>query len=131
MLHLLCCFLKGYSRIPVYEKKRDNIVSILYIKDLAFVDPNDVTDIKVLVQHLNNKCYFVFDDLTLDVLFRKFRDGNFGHMAFVQRINTEGDGDPFYQTMGLVTMEDVIEEILQCEINDETDVFSTYHSFLH
>jgi len=45
-------------------------------------------------------------------------------MAVVQTINDKGPGDPFYETVGLVTLEDVIEEIIQSEIIDETDTVS-------
>ncbi|KAF2894478.1 hypothetical protein ILUMI_11678 [Ignelater luminosus] len=114
----------GYSRIPVYEDNRNNIVTMLYIKDLAFVDPDDNTPLKTLCQFYQNPCNFVFEDVTLDVMFRIFKEGNKGHMAFVHRVNSEGEGDPFYETIGLITLEDVIEELIQAEIMDETDVFT-------
>ncbi|XP_038221088.1 metal transporter CNNM4-like [Zerene cesonia] len=113
----------GYSRIPVYEGHRGNIVTVLFIKDLAFVDPDDNTPLRTLCQYYQNPCNFVFEDVTLDVMFKQFKDGHKGHMAFVHRINSEGEGDPFYETVGLVTLEDVIEEMIQAEIVDETDVF--------
>lgn len=99
-------------------------MTLLYIKDLAFVDPDDNTPLKTLCEFYQNPCHFVYDDITLDVMFREFKEGSKGHMAFVHRINNEGDGDPFYETIGLVTMEDVIEELIQAEIMDETDVFT-------
>ncbi|XP_050359375.1 unextended protein-like isoform X2 [Nymphalis io] len=113
----------GYSRIPVYEANRENIVTVLFIKDLAFVDPDDNTPLRTLCQYYQNPCNFVFEDVTLDIMFKQFKEGHKGHMAFVHRINNEGEGDPFYQTIGLVTLEDVIEEMIQAEIVDETDVF--------
>ncbi|XP_018331048.1 metal transporter CNNM4 [Agrilus planipennis] len=118
----------GFSRVPVYEGSRNNIVTMLYIKDLAFVDPDDNTPLKTLCQFYQNPCNFVFEDTTLDVMFKIFKEGNKGHMAFVQRVNNEGEGDPFYETVGLITLEDVIEELIQAEIMDETDVFTDNRS---
>ncbi|XP_017785691.1 PREDICTED: metal transporter CNNM4 isoform X2 [Nicrophorus vespilloides] len=118
----------GYSRIPVFENDRKNIVTTLYIKDLAFVDPDDNTPLKTLSQFYQNPCNFVFEDVTLDVMFKDFKEGNKGHMAFVNRVNNEGEGDPFYETIGLITLEDVIEELIQAEIMDETDVFTDNRS---
>lgn len=48
------------------------------------------------------------------------------HLAVVQRVNSEGEGDPYYEMMGIITLEDVIEEIIKSEIVDETDLFSKY-----
>lgn len=118
----------GFSRIPVYESTRRNIVSLLYIKDLALIDPDDCTPLKTLSQFYQNSCYYVFEDTTLDVVFKQFKDGCKGHMAFVHRVNNEGEGDPFYETVGIVTLEDVIEELIQAEIMDETDVYTDNRS---
>ncbi|XP_058795017.1 unextended protein isoform X2 [Phymastichus coffea] len=118
----------GFSRIPVYEGNRTNIVTMLYIKDLAFVDPDDNMPLRTLCQFYQYPCNFVFEDVTLDVMFKQFKEGHKGHMAFVQRVNSEGEGDPFYEVIGLVTLEDVIEELIQAEILDETDVFTDNRS---
>jgi len=48
-------------------------------------------------------------------------------MAFVQRVNDEGPGDPFYETLGMITFEDVIADIFQSEVTAEPpDVISLY-----
>jgi len=65
----------GYSRIPVYEGLRSNIVNVLYIKDLAFVDPDDNTPLQTLCKFYQNPCHFVYEDATLDVMFRHFKEG--------------------------------------------------------
>ncbi|CAM9901271.1 unnamed protein product, partial [Heterosigma akashiwo] len=51
-----------------------------------------------------------------------FKKGQ-GHMALVRKVNNDGPGDPYYEGMGLITLEDIVEEILGDEIVDETDVF--------
>ena len=48
------------------------------------------------------------------------------HLAIVQKVNNEGEGDPFYEVCGLVTLEDVIEEIIKSEILDESDLYSEF-----
>lgn len=51
------------------------------------------------------------------------------HLAIVQKVNSEGEGDPFYEVLGLVTLEDVIEEIIKSEILDESDLYSKFMLF--
>ncbi|TWW58624.1 Metal transporter CNNM2 [Takifugu flavidus] len=46
------------------------------------------------------------------------------HLAIVQRVNNECKGDPFYEVLGIVTLEDVIEELIKSEILDETDMYT-------
>lgn len=48
------------------------------------------------------------------------------HLAIVQRVNNECKGDPFYEVLGVVTLEDVIEELIKSEILDETDMYSKF-----
>nr|XP_055234529.1 metal transporter CNNM3 isoform X5 [Gorilla gorilla gorilla] len=118
----------GHTRIPVYEEERSNIVDMLYLKDLAFVDPEDCTPLSTITRFYNHPLHFVFNDTKLDAVLEEFKRGK-SHLAIVQKVNNEGEGDPFYEVLGLVTLEDVIEEIIRSEILDESedyqvDVFS-------
>uniref|UniRef100_A0A3Q2NRE4 Metal transporter n=1 Tax=Fundulus heteroclitus TaxID=8078 RepID=A0A3Q2NRE4_FUNHE len=113
----------GFTRIPVYENDRSNIVDILFVKDLAFVDPDDCTPLKTITQFYRHPMHCVFNDTKLDVMLEEFKRGK-SHLAVVQRVNSEGEGDPFYEVMGIVTLEDVIEEIIKSEIVDETDLYT-------
>lgn len=134
-----CLPLLGYSRIPVFENNRTNITSLLYIKDLAFIDTEDNFSVRKACAFARNPCHFIFDDTTLDVLLQQFKEGHSGHvsfpvschpfdgleklleifqnqMAIVQQINENGDNGAYLETVGLVTLEDVIEELIQAEI---------------
>ncbi|TSK17974.1 Metal transporter CNNM2 [Bagarius yarrelli] len=201
----------GYTRIPVYEEERSNIIDMLLVKDLAFVDPDDCTPLKTVTKFYSHPLHFVFNDTKLDAMLEEFKKGitmiyeelfvsvepafnaavlimqqchlslaevnagipenelrgthldvgllllhllqvlptsyycskrpsackrpalrqltsassGFGksHLAIVQRVNNEGEGDPFYEVLGIVTLEDVIEEIIKSEILDETDLY--------
>ncbi|KAM7171031.1 metal transporter CNNM1 isoform 1-T1 [Macrochelys suwanniensis] len=114
----------GYTRIPVYEgDRRDNIVDLLFVKDLAFVDPADCTPLQTVTRFYRRPLHWVFSDSRLDTLLEEFKKGK-SHLAIVQRVNNEGEGDPFYEVMGIVTLEDVIEEIIKSEILDETDLYT-------
>lgn len=113
----------GYTRIPVYEDERTNIMDILFVKDLAFVDPDDCTTLKTITKFYNHPVHFVFHDTKLDSMLEEFKKGK-SHLAIVQKVNNEGEGDPFYEVLGLVTLEDVIEEIIKSEILDESDLYT-------
>ena len=103
-----CVVENGYSRVPVYEDSRDNIKGILYIKDLL---PYLKKDADFRWQNLIRPAYFVPETKMIDDLVRDFQ-ANKIHIAIVV--------DEFGGTSGIVTMEDIIEEIVG-EINDEYD----------
>lgn len=66
----------GYTRIPIYEKERANIVDMLYVKDLAFVDPDDCTPLKTITKFYNHPVHFVSHNTTLDAVLEEFKKGN-------------------------------------------------------
>ena len=105
---LKCVVDNAYSRIPIYEGSRDNIKGILYIKDLL---PHLSKGDNFRWQTLVRAAYFVPETKMIDDLLRDFQ-ANKIHIAIVV--------DEFGGTSGIVTMEDIIEEIVG-EINDEYD----------
>ena len=98
----------NYSRIPVYQKSIDNVRGILYIKDLL---PHLGKPATFRWQSLIRPSYFVPETKKIDDLLREFQ-ANKVHIAIVV--------DEFGGTSGIVTMEDILEEIVG-EINDEYD----------
>lgn len=99
----------GYARIPVYEDTQDNIRGVLYARDLLpFIGKEDK---KFQWQNLVRKPYFVPESRSIDDLLEDFRKMKI-HLAIVI--------DEFGGTQGIVTLEDVLEEIVG-DINDEYD----------
>ncbi|XP_053153879.1 metal transporter CNNM4-like isoform X2 [Hemicordylus capensis] len=110
----------GYTRIPIYEKERSNIIDMLYVKDLAFVDPDNCTPLKTITKFYNHPVHYVDHNTKLGEVLEEFKKGK-SHLAIVQE-QMEGD-DSIHNVMGVVTLEDVIEEIINSEILDESDTY--------
>ncbi len=99
-----------HSRIPVFDDSADNIIGILYLKDLLpFIRKRNQTNFNVA--HLVHPAYYVPEQKKINDLLREFQKERI-HMAIVV--------DEYGGTSGLVTLEDVIEEIVG-EIQDEYD----------
>jgi len=103
-----CVVENNYSRIPVYQDNSDNVRGILYIKDLL---PHLSKGNNFRWQSLIRPPYFVPETKKIDDLLREFQE-NKVHIAIVV--------DEYGGTSGIVTLEDILEEIVG-EINDEYD----------
>ena len=98
----------AHSRFPVYEGERENIIGILLAKDLLKLQRAPELNLRALLR----PAVFVPESKGLNDLLRQFRD-NRNHLAIVI--------DEFGRTAGLITIEDVLEQIVG-EIEDEFDV---------
>ncbi len=103
----------GYSRIPVYDDNLDNIRGVLFVKDLIpYINKDEYG-----WQQFIRKPYFIPAHKKINVLLEEFQASK-SHMAIVV--------DEYGSTMGLVSLEDIIEEIVG-EISDESDQDEQYY----
>ncbi|EQC33282.1 hypothetical protein SDRG_09263 [Saprolegnia diclina VS20] len=124
MVDILAC---GYSRIPVFRGHRANVVGLLLVKRLIVID----SDVKKPIKNLTlRKPILVSPDLGCYALLNQFQRGK-GHFALVTEQGpyieacwkANIDVDRTQATIsGIVTIENILEELLQEEIQDETDV---------
>ena len=107
----------GFSRIPVYDEDLDNIKGILYVKDLLpYINNGD----EFGWQQLLRKAYFVPEHKKINDLLEEFQS-NKVHMAVVV--------DEYGSTLGIVSLEDILEEIVG-EISDESDAVESAYTKL-
>lgn len=99
---------EGFTRIPVYKKTIDNVIGTLYAKDLINVE----TGIKIESIYRKEKFLVVSKDEKLDQVLEMFIKHKM-HLAFVK--------DEYHGLQGVIALEDIIEEIINQEIVDETD----------
>uniref|UniRef100_A0AC35U6A5 CNNM transmembrane domain-containing protein n=1 Tax=Rhabditophanes sp. KR3021 TaxID=114890 RepID=A0AC35U6A5_9BILA len=154
----------GYTRIPVYRGSTPtDIISLLFVKDLALIDPEDAFKTKILSEYHQHQLRFVPETTTLHEMLSEFKNGDY-HLAIVYKPDNETDkyimpgfrresdyDDSFSRTskfdksvemknmtplldkssnpkssqrtiVGIVSLEDIVEEILQAEIIDESDM---------
>ena len=107
----------GYSRIPVYDEDLDNIKGALYVKDLL---PHINCGDEFGWQQLLRKIYYVPKHKKIDDLLRDFQE-NKTHVAIVV--------DEYGATQGLVSLEDILEEVVG-EISDESDEDESFYERL-
>ncbi|GCE20243.1 hemolysin family protein [Dictyobacter kobayashii] len=101
----------GYTRLPVYENELDNVVGVLYAKDLLRSRADNKQDEEVNIRALARPAFFISEFQHVDDLLTTFRRKGI-HLALVI--------DEYSQVTGLVTLEDVLEELVG-EIQDEYD----------
>ena len=106
----------SYSRIPVYKDKVDNIVGILYLSNLI----GEKSIGKIIGQVTDKEVFFVDENKKLDITFKAFL--NTRHHLFI--VNNEFGG-----VVGIITLEDILEEIIRTEIMDEGDKHQNLRRF--
>lgn len=114
---------KGYSRIPIYENVRDNIIGILHARDLLLINPSKaLVTLKQMSSILIRDVIAVDGEDKLEPLLGYFKKG-LTHIGIVTTTHIEPMGrDYTKKVIGIVTLEDIIEEIIQEEIEDENEM---------
>lgn len=151
---MLEVYRSGYTRIPVYSGERQNIVGVLYAKDLILVDPEDEIELSTILSFRGRHGGHVCADIKLDKALSNFLSSGTHLMIVHERCtspretNKEGNEDtenlkvvkfalsPEQQefgeapgeedegrVVGIITLEDVIEELIRREIVDESDIY--------
>jgi len=118
----------GNSRVPVYREKRENIIGIILVKNLIDIDINNppvIENLPILKAPCIQKEKMMYDVLRLMVY--NTQKQNYSHLAFIIKKNDTNKEDEIdletsdIQILGIITLEDVVEALIQQEIWDETD----------
>jgi metal transporter CNNM len=115
-------FQHGFSRVPVYGTDKHDYRGLLCTKDLMLVDPEDEMLLGDFIQIFDRKANTFTKETKLFDALNKFKKGQ-THLALVREMVVEDDVNPRCVLRGVLSLEDIVEEILQEEIVDEHDAF--------
>jgi len=125
-------FKSGHSRVPVMEVRSSmfhgtsqQVIGLLFVKDLILLDPEDELPIVNIIDTFHHDLKHIDYSTSVKTVMDEFRHGR-SHLAIVRKPTTNNAGGQLiYENVGIVTLEDIIENILKMEIEDEFDVNPT------
>lgn len=123
---LLGSYKSGFTRIPVFKGDTSCVVGLLFAKDLILVDPDDEIPVGAMLSFCGRPVHIARRTTTLDVLLTAAQTLR-SHLFFVVDDGPDSPelpcrgNPPIQKVLGIVTLEDVLEELIAAEIVDETD----------
>jgi len=118
-------FKSGHSRVPVVTRAtnfgEEQVIGLLFVKDLILLNPEDEIPVQNIIDTFCHDLKYVDLSTSVKSVMDDFRHGR-SHLAIVRRqIAKKMNGECVYENIGIVTLEDIIENILRMEIEDEFD----------
>ena len=116
-------FRQGYSRIPVYHNDRQNIVGVLYVKELIMIDPNQSVTVESLLKLFPRSVLVINAKRTLSDAIKDMVQSH-TELAFVSKTIEKANQDNTLELVGIVTLEDLIKAVMRLNLVDETPMES-------
>jgi len=118
-------FKSGHSRVPVVARatynEQERVIGLLFVKDLILLDPEDELPVQNIIDTFSHDLKHIDLSTSVKTVMDEFRHGR-SHLAIVRKqVAEKFNGDVIYENVGIVTLEDIIENILKMEIEDEFD----------
>lgn len=117
----------GYSRLPVVDYQRDptgeempTVIGLLHVKDLLVIDPNRALPLKTLFALFGADVFETDSDEPVLTLLRTFRKGT-SQLACIKEIVSTDDRDPYWKHIGIITVQDILNVIIQADLHEQDE----------